>query len=61
MKKYHFDIHNVINCYNSGKLPKLSNVEDTQYEQTFVSNKYYYNYMCMSGGVVVRVLRRVCT
>ena len=31
-QRYHFDIHicNVLNCYNSRKLPKVSNVEDTQ-------------------------------
>ena len=49
-KKYHFDIHicNVLNCYNSRKPPKVSNVEDTQHEQKFISNKYDYNYIMIT-------------
>ena len=49
-QRYHFDIHicNVLNCYNSRKLPKVSNVEDTQHEQKFISNKYDYNYIMIT-------------
>ena len=34
-------------------LPKLSNVEDTQYEQKFVLNKYYCNYIMITNQLSI--------
>ena len=48
MDAKYIHIYNVINCYNSSKLPNISNVDDTQYEHKFVSNKYYYNYIMIT-------------